>query len=131
MKKALIVSAVVASLATGIGSLAWAGYKTTYNVYVSTSGLYANGAMGDARAVSGTSQYIGCNASYTGSGSPFIQCSAYDGTNYAYCVGSDASFLNVMQTMTGNSYIYFAYNSSSVCTYLEIGNDSYMTPIQP
>jgi hypothetical protein len=129
MKHRLLVSSLVVSAAVALGSAAWAGYKTTYSVFVG-SGI-AWGAMGDARASADSTTYIGCSRSgYPGS--YMIQCYAKNASGtYGTCAINDPAMASTVASITPSSYIFFEWNASNTCTYLSVDNASYLTPIQP
>ncbi len=130
MKKLLIASLILTGLLTA--GVASAGGKYDYPVIVNSSGMVAYGALGSARNSSDSNQYIGCYNEAYSSGSQYIICFARDSAaNYASCTSTDPHFMAVAQSVSGDSFVEFSWNSSGTCTFVEVINTSYVPPKQP
>lgn len=126
-KKIILSSLGGLALLTAVGGAAHAGFK--YNpILVSNGGSSASGLIASVRASSDTSQYIGCYVSVTGSpAAPTLICYANSSTNvYRSCSTTNTAFLSAVNTMTPNSYIYFAWDANAKCTNVLIENGSAM-----
>jgi hypothetical protein len=122
MKK-VIQSLSVALFVLSIGAAAHAGSKEPWPVTVSTSSHWAEGALGDARNSSDSNQFIGCSVN---NGQAY--CAAQDASGtYVSCVTTATSFLNALNSLNGGSALYFAYNTSGVCSSLIVYNYSYFS----
>jgi hypothetical protein len=121
----------------GIGAgVAVAGQKYTYPVYVNSSQNYAEGSMGSARNSTDTSQMIGCAAegwTYNGTSYSAVFCNAMDSAGHsASCyTSSNPTLLATVGTITSDSYVYFAWDSTGACTVIEAETWSTFAPKQP
>jgi hypothetical protein len=129
MNRLLIASLVLTGLLTA--GVASAGYKADYQVYVNTSSMIAIGALGSARNSGDSNQYIGCiNEAYS-SGSQYIVCYAANSSgSYGSCTSTDPHFMAVAQSVAGDSFLEFSWNSSGT-TFIEVNSTSYYPPKQP
>lgn len=104
---------------------AFAGARVgPYTVTINDASRIAYGAFADARATADTQQWIGCyyNAS---SGS----CAATNaaGTSRT-CTTTNAALLEVIRTLTPESYVYFQWNTDGTCSYVLVENSSRFKP---
>ena len=130
MRKLLIASLVLTGLFTA--GVASAGYKSDYQVYVSTSSMIALGALGSARNASDTNEYIGCANEAYSSGYQYVVCFAANSAGtYGSCTSTDPHFMAVAQSVSGDSFLEFSWNSSGTCTFIESEAVSYYPPKQP
>jgi hypothetical protein len=123
--------AIGLSLAAGLvlQSTVQAGQSVTatVGVYSSSDGATASGAVSAARQSADNVQSIGCDIASDGVSSSFISCFASDvAGKEAYCSISSpsAAALSALSSVNASSVIYFQANSSGVCTYLSIDDDS-------
>jgi len=114
-------------LSSGVAS---AGYRSDYQVYVSTS--IAIGAIGSVRASADSTQYIGCiNEGYT-SGTQYILCYARSSAGtYGSCTSSDPRLISAVTSITDNAFLEFSWDASGSCTFLEVAATSYYPPVTP
>jgi len=123
MKKA-IQSLSVALFVLSIGAVAHAGSKEPWPVSINTTSRWAQGAFGDARNSSDQNQFIGCSIN---NGQAY--CAAEDASgHFVSCVTTATAFLNALNSLNGDSALYFAYNTSGVCSSLIVYNYSYYAP---
>jgi hypothetical protein len=96
----------------------------------SDGGGLALGALGDVRASAGTS-YIGCDVQ--AAPSPYVYCSAYDSSRYAYlsCTSSEAAFANLAMNLSPSSALAFNADANGNCTWMRVSTWSAITPIVP
>lgn len=95
-----------------------------YQVTISDAGRWANGAFADVRAGADSQQWIGCNYNtVTGS------CTATNaaGTSRT-CTTSNAALLDVIRSLTPESYIYFQWNTDGTCSYILVENSTRFKP---
>jgi hypothetical protein len=123
--------AIVLSLAAGLAlqSAAQAGQSVvaTVSVYSSSDGMSASGALSAARQSGDSVQSIGCDIASDAVSSSFISCYASDASgNSAYCyvLSPSATALSALSSVNTSSVIYFSENTSSICTYISIDNNS-------
>lgn len=125
---------IAAALIGAMGGVAFAGFKTSYPVVISTTYFWAYGNMGAARNSADTSQRIGCYVwSNPGAGNTTGYCNAYDsGGHFMSCYTTDTNQIATMESASGDSYIYFTANSAGgTCALVEVMNNSEFEPKQP
>ncbi len=104
---------VVAALAAPV----YAGAKWVYTVGINASSRYAVGNSGAARNSADATQHIECGV-YSGSPTSMF-CGATDSTGAsAYCTSTDPSVVAVAASISGDSYIYFTWDTGGRCTYV-------------
>ncbi len=138
MKNRLLVCSIVVSLGVGLVSLAQAGQKDTNLAWVDSTYREAEGSFADVRASPDGSQ-IGCSTDYSSTANPMNEgasywayCSATDASgNQAYCYTTDPGFFNVAASLDSDAVIYFAWNTSGVCTSISVYHGSTSSPKQP
>jgi hypothetical protein len=125
MKKALFLSAV--SL-LAISSLAWAGAASVRETQVDLTTHRASGSLYHTRASADTVQYIGCMVYGTPGSSPGVSCDARDAdAERLVCGSTDASLVYLALSISGDSFISFACDGSSL-TSLIVNNTSRNLP---
>ncbi|QRO01121.1 hypothetical protein JRI60_19825 [Archangium violaceum] len=126
-KKSAVLGCVVASLFAG--TVAWAGSRYAYPVFIDVPGRTAYGTLGAARNSNDNVQFISCDTHAYSDGSKNMSCAAKTtaGT-YVYCTSSVAGLVDAAQSISGDSFIYFEWNTSGACTYLGVGNSSEYAP---
>ncbi len=124
-KSAVFGVPAVAALLLG-AVWAHAGARSTNEVYVGPGS--ASGSLGSARNSTGTKQYIGCALdAYTGSAS--VYCMAQNSVGaYGSCYSSSSRMIAALNTLNGDSNLYFSWDSSGTCTNLYITNKSDYAP---
>ncbi|WP_257462354.1 hypothetical protein [Archangium lipolyticum] len=132
MKRKMTVAAVVAG-ALLVATSAVAGFKSSQQVVVDVTNRHAQGSLGGARNSADSMQYIGC---YTQSVSPFTtiigQCYARDASGtYVSCSSTAPGFVNMVQSLNGDSDIAFGWDASNTCTSIIIFNTSDNAPKNP
>jgi hypothetical protein len=135
MKRAgIFLFCLAAGLLAMYASTAGAGYKQTELVYVSQTTRVAYGSVGDARASSDSKQYIDCYVIYN-NGAPFAACEAQSSAGvFGIChfkAAQTATALQMIATQTTASSYYFTWDADGICTYLNIANGSFSTPMVP
>lgn len=124
MRKGFLTAMVALGMAATTAT-ALAGLKINSTVTVNTTSRYATGALGSARNSADSVQYIGCSVTDS-AGSAFVSCSARNSAGrFASCTSSDVGKVSAASSINSDSYIYFRYDSSGVCTYLSVSTFSY------
>jgi hypothetical protein len=110
----------IAVAAAVLSTTAFAGFKSSQNVVISTGSMFANGDAGYVHNSSDGDQYIMCRISGS--------------TGYCYarnrdqvsrsCSTTNSGLLNAIRAINGDSYIYFKWNDDGVCTSLTVENGS-------
>jgi len=112
-------SKIIALCAAIISVTAYAGYREVTEVTIGDR--YAQGVLSAARNSADSKQYIGCQLDSFGGGS----CAAGDNAgHYFYCYTSDPKFVDAIQTISAQSFVYVYRSSSSQCAYLSVTNES-------
>lgn len=111
---------------------ALAGYKNTTTVYVDATNRQAFGAIGAARSSSDSVQFIGCFTASYANDDAYVACYAKNsaGTQVS-CVSHDPQLVQASTASTSHSYVRFIYDASGNCTFIQISNYSYHSPLQP
>jgi hypothetical protein len=108
-----------------VPSVAEAGAKCAYSVSVNPVGRYASGAMSSARNSADTLSYLACTAYAWG----YAFCVARNSAGtVSSCGTSDPAYVNMLQTLNPDSYVYFAWDEAGTCTSLVIENVSCLEP---
>ena len=118
---------VAAALAMGLfASTAFAGYKTSHEVTINTTGSkpYATGDLGYVRNTPDSIQYIGCQATNT-----LGDCYAVNSAGlYKSCSTTDAALIELILTIKGDSNLFFSWNPDGTCKGIRVRNDSLAAP---
>jgi hypothetical protein len=117
-----VIAATVFGAVLLLGNTAWAGAKLAPEVAIGSN--TARGSMVGARYSTDTVQRIGCTLDAKVNQSS-VFCAARDrnGVNLS-CFSANPGMREAVQALTDSSYIYFAVNSTGVCTYLQVQDDS-------
>jgi hypothetical protein len=134
MKRASTLICLAIGLVAIYASTALAGYKQTQQVYVNQSTRVAYGSVGDARASSDSKQYIDCYVVYNNA-TPFAACEAHNSAGTGgichFQTSQTITAIQMIATQTTASSYYFTWDANGICTYLNIANGSYSTPMVP
>jgi hypothetical protein len=115
-----------------LAGTAWAGLKSNSPVYISTSGMYANGSLGSARNSSDALQYIGCYTRSDAMAASTLVCYARDSDGVAVsCSTTVASMIAVAQGLNSDSHLWFSWDSTGECNRLDVYNVSQTPPKVP
>lgn len=129
--KASVKRIVAACAVLGVTGVAHAGQKYSFEVVVDTAEKEAAGAYGDTRNSSDSRQFIGCTA-FLRSDFTYMHCEATDSNGvHAVCVSYDPRMLNMVLGIGTNSYIYFRWDDSGMCTQMEVAKYSIYAPAVP
>lgn len=122
-KKASVVALGLAAL-TG-STAAWAGDTMTHEVFIDTAHQVISGNFGAVRNSTDTLQYldIGIQAASSTGEWGFIFARDKNG-QYFMCNFTDPTMVSAVKALTADSYIQASYNSSGVCTLLEVRTSS-------
>lgn len=128
MKRSMLILAVCGLALSGN---AMAGFKTGQQVVINTSSRFVNADLGYVRNTADATQYIGCEV-YSSGSTPSAYCFARDvaGT-YVSCFTNNASLVNVAASLKSDGYLYFQWDASSNCTFIEQLTGSYTAPKAP
>jgi hypothetical protein len=130
MNKVAVSLAVATSLLALAAGNAWSGYKQVSPVSVNLSYRYASGSLGSTRNSADTQSYLSCYtyASPTDAG-PVGVCVAYNGSVSGSCLFQNKPALaSVVQSLSSDSWVYFAWDASNQCTMIQVDNGSYSEP---
>ncbi|MCP3143010.1 hypothetical protein [Pyxidicoccus xibeiensis] len=109
-------------------AVAQAGGKCTSPVTVDATNRWARGALGSARNSTDAIQNIYCTVYSWG----YAFCSARDSASVTgSCGTSDPVYVNMLQAMTSDSYVYFGWDAAGTCTNLIVQNSSCLDPKGP
>ena|SRR5688572_11733229 len=108
-----------------------AGSKSEYPVYVDTTWRTAEGSIGTARNSADNVQQIGCRQNaYEASATVSCWARSANGV-YVSCYNSTSETMRqAVANITSDAYVYFAYNTSGVCTVVQVVNASLFAPKQ-
>jgi hypothetical protein len=124
---------IIAGLAlAGVSLLAsttWAGQKKAEVVIINAAARYAQGSLATARSSVDVIQSIGCTIRENG----IVTCSARNGANTASlnCTANDPGYRAAVQSLNGDSKIYFSADAAGSCTSLIVENSSVWAPKEP
>ncbi len=130
--KVLVAAALCAAGATLLGK-ARAGLRETFPVMIMPSNMIAFGSLADTRNSSDNVSYLSCDTYVMSPGStPSALCLGTDSSGHSfYCSTSDPGLVQMAGNVKGDSYIWVAWNSSGLCSALEVYNGSYFSPKGP
>ncbi len=124
MKKLITTAFLLSALGA-----ATAGYKQTKTVVVQGANHNAWGVLASARNSANNVEYIGCNV-YSAS-SKSANCFAKDAAGvYMTCWTSDTGIINTAQNISADTYLYFSWDASNMCTSVYVENASQYEPKQ-
>ena len=128
MKRFILVLAVGLIALSGN---AMAGFKTGQAVVISTASRFVNADLGYVRNTGDTTQYIGCEVWASGS-TPSAYCFARDAAGtYVSCYTTNAVLVNVAAALKPDDYLYFSWDTSGNCNFIEQATASYTAPKGP
>lgn len=128
MKRSMLVLAVCGLAMSGI---AMAGFKTGQQVVISTSSRFVNADLGYVRNTADANQYIGCEV-YSSGSTPSAYCFARDSAGtYVSCYTTNTSLVNVAAALKPDDYLYFQWDTSGNCNFIEQATSSYTAPKGP
>ncbi|MFL6647894.1 MAG: hypothetical protein ACJ8KO_08020, partial [Sulfurifustaceae bacterium] len=100
-------------------------------VVINTSSRFVNADLGYVRNTADTTQYIGCEV-YSSGSTPTAYCFARDAAGtYVACSTSNSALVNVAASLKSDGYLYFQWDTSSNCTFIEQSTASYTAPKGP
>jgi hypothetical protein len=121
--RTLVGTAVVAALLS-TATIAMAGSRWVYQVGINDTSRFAVGTTTDARGSADSVQVIGC---YHNSG--FASCYATNNAGLSRsCTTSNAALIDVIRSISSESYIYFQWNTDGTCSYVFVDNGSRWKP---
>ncbi|HKE13378.1 MAG TPA: hypothetical protein VKB80_00820 [Kofleriaceae bacterium] len=133
VRKHIVALAVVAAVG-GAGAVAHAGLKSSRPTTVSKSGAsgWADGILGSARNGGGAYEYLACGLQSYSTGDLFGFCYANDAAGqFAYCYTDAPTMIEAIQSVSGDSAVYFEWNGNGECTMFSMGNGSMDPPKLP
>ncbi|HTJ42426.1 MAG TPA: hypothetical protein VL463_10050 [Kofleriaceae bacterium] len=115
------------SLVTLAAIPAYAGSKVSYRVNVTTA--WAEGTLSAVRAAPDSMQQIECQVTAFPGYAPGGYCFARDaaGTTRS-CWTSDPGMIATIESIQGDSYVFFQFNTTSTCTALTVRQSSANEP---
>lgn len=131
MNRVLRTSLVAAALALATAAVAGTRYGSV--VIVDTTLRYAYGAMGSARSSLDANQYLGCQVYVpTGATAARVTCFARNAAGTpGSCTSTNPAAVAAAQSINPDSYVWFQWDTSGNCTYLNVRACSYDAPKQP
>lgn len=109
--------------------LAYAGSRSTFLVTIDTVNRNAYGAFGSARNSSDNVQRIYCRTFADTSGAESVRCFATNAAGVGVtCFSTSPTLIRSAQSMVSDSYVYFAWDTSGVCTNLDVLKGSHLAP---
>ena len=111
-----------------------AGFKVSSpsSVWISDAYSYASGDLAGVRAsTTNTVEYIGCYRQAFPGGN-WIGCQARNATGTSRsCYSNDPNMADAVAGISDDGYMFFMWDASGTCTYLEVDKFSYYGPRQP
>ena len=93
---------------------------------------YAFGAMGSVRASGDTNEFLACTTSVESGSAASVFCEAIDASNnYGGCSSTNPAVIATVAAMNADSFLWFEWNASGVCTYVEVITSSSFAPKAP
>lgn len=121
----LVKMAMMLPLLALAPSVAEAGAKCSLPVTVDPASRWARGALGSARNSPDALSNIYCIVYSWG----YAFCSARDSaSNVGSCGTSDPVYANLLQSLTPDSYVYFAWDAAGTCTSMVVRTESCLDP---
>jgi len=103
------------------------GIEVTVSVRPDGSGQ-AGGSLGTVRNSADQTQFIQCGVNVTGSSIyGFCQASDANGT-VVLCSTTKRNLVDAMEGVSGDSHVFFEFDSSGKCTRLFVNHGSYLEP---
>lgn len=124
MKSRIFRSAAAFAVLLSVAAIAEAGTRWTYQVSINDGSRYAVGTMTDARGSADINQSIGCYHNTT-----FASCYATSSAGLSRsCTTNNAALIEVIRSISAESYIYFLWNADGTCNYVLVENSSRWKP---
>jgi hypothetical protein len=124
MKLRTLIGGAVAAALLSTATIAIAGSRLVYQVGINDASRYAVGTMTDARGSADASQSIGC---YHNTG--FASCYATNNLGLSRsCTTTNTALIEVIRSISSESYIYFQWNTDGTCSYVFVDNGSRWKP---
>ncbi|WP_163991071.1 hypothetical protein [Pyxidicoccus caerfyrddinensis] len=106
-------------------AVAQAGTKCSTTATVDATNRWARGALGSVRNSAEATSLIYCITYSWG----YAFCSARDAANVTgSCGTSDPAYINVLNSMTDDAYVYFAWDAAGTCTTMVVESMSCLDP---
>ncbi|MCY1018548.1 hypothetical protein [Pyxidicoccus sp. MSG2] len=106
-------------------TVAQAGSKCSSLAAVDATNRWARGALGTVRNSADTVSNIYCITYSWG----YAFCSARDASgNTGSCGTSDPAYVNVLNSMTEDAYVYFAWDTAGTCSSMVVESMSCLDP---
>jgi len=113
-----------------LGSAAFAGMRSTAEVYINQTSKYAQGSLGSARNSADSNQYIGCSVT-----NDYIYCSARNAAGtWVHCDAYSASMALSARGIGSSGYLSFSWlgsSTSGTCNTLTVSHNSAYAPKEP
>lgn len=120
MLTAMLPTAVLACMTAGT---ARAGYDGNFQVVISDANRQAYGTLVGARHSPDNVQKLGCTIK-----ADSVLCFATNAAGaYRTCVSTDPALMAVARSLNGDSYLWFVWDASGVCTSITVGLASQYT----
>lgn len=115
----------------GLCGSAFAGWKNN-SAQVSVSTSSASGSIGAARNSADNNQQLGCSSYNAGANNVYGYCFAINSTGtYKQCYWQGTAWLNTINGINDNSYLWFNWDASGNCTFIYTNTDSANPPPAP
>lgn len=122
--RTLVAAAAVAAAMLSTATIAIAGSRWVYQVGINDASRFAVGTMTDARGSSDNVQTIGC---YHNSGTASCYATNSAGLSRS-CTTANAALIDVIRSISSESYLYFQWNADGTCNYVFVDNGSRWKP---
>jgi hypothetical protein len=132
-KSAFRTVAIFATVLAGVvvAERVYAGARSSFGVTVNTSTRSAQGHMGGAFNTTNTVEFIGCTIG-TSASSNSIFCTARNSSGTQITCNVSAAdhdrFAKVVAAIDSDSFLTMEWNTSNICTRLEVANHSFYVP---
>lgn len=124
MKSRVFMSAAALAALLSVAAIAQAGTRWAYQVSINDGSRYAVGTMTDARGSADYNQSIGC---YHNTASATCYATNSAGLSRS-CTTSNVAMIDVIRSISSESYIYFMWNTDGTCNYVLVENSSRWKP---
>jgi hypothetical protein len=129
MKQILTAGSICALSVVFTTSDGHAGLKANRTVIVNSAARFAVGALGSVRNSANTVEFIQCTAYHYSLGAPYAVCAARDAANVNLtCESGVASIVAGVDSLSGDSELYFAADADGKCTVVRTMMSSYHPP---
>lgn len=112
--------------------LAYAGSKSSFQVWVDPVGRSAYGSFGSARNSADAVQNIYCRTNASSTGTESVRCYATNsaGTTVT-CFSTSATLVRSAQALVADSYVALTWDASGLCTSIDVLKGSHLAPKDP